>query len=49
MTIQGTETEPCFLNGARTPGIEYNLATGEIHSQLSVNPGAIPEVPKELP
>ncbi len=49
MTIQGTDSEPCFLNGARTPGIEYNLVTGEIRSQLSVNPGAIPEVPKEFP
>jgi hypothetical protein len=49
MIIRGTEAEPCFLNGARTPGIEYNMATGEIRSQLSISPGAIPEMPKELP
>jgi|GEM_PF-446367 len=49
MLVQGTDSEPCFLNGVRVPSIEYNIGTGEVRSQLGINPGAMPEIPAILP
>jgi lipopolysaccharide export system protein LptA len=49
MQVHGTDKEPCFLNGVRVPVIEYNLGTGEVRSQLGINPGAMPEIQVILP
>ncbi len=42
LSITGTENRPCMVNGARVPYIHYNLNTGQLETQLSTIPGAVP-------
>ncbi len=42
LTIEGTENRPCMVNGARVPYIYYNVNTGQLETQLSTIPGAVP-------
>ncbi|MBP8605033.1 MAG: hypothetical protein KBI46_04210 [Phycisphaerae bacterium] len=41
LIINGTEANPCRLDGARVPAIRYNLATGQIETSLSTIPGVL--------
>jgi hypothetical protein len=40
ITAWGDELQPCFLNGALAPGIEYNLKTGRIKTKIT-GPGML--------
>jgi hypothetical protein len=40
ITAWGDESQPCFLNGALAPGIEYNLKTGRIKTKIT-GPGTL--------
>ncbi len=40
ITAWGDESQPCFLNGALAPGIEYNLKTGRIKTKIT-SPGML--------
>jgi hypothetical protein len=35
ITAWGDESQPCFLNGALAPGIEYDLKTGRIKTKIT--------------
>jgi hypothetical protein len=37
---QGSDSEPCLLNGALVDGLEYNIKTGKVKAQVK-GPGAI--------
>ncbi|MBN1391600.1 MAG: LPS export ABC transporter periplasmic protein LptC [Sedimentisphaerales bacterium] len=41
ITAWGNETQPCFLNGALAPGIEYDLKNDRIKTSI-IGPGMIP-------
>jgi len=47
MVITGSETQPCFMNGAQVPVIEYDLKTGRKKTKLSSMPGVFNVKPKE--
>ena len=40
ITAWGDESQPCFLNGALAPGIEYNLKTDRIKTKIT-SPGML--------
>jgi hypothetical protein len=40
ITAWGDELQPCLLNGALVPGIEYNLKTGRIKTRIT-GPGML--------
>jgi hypothetical protein len=40
ITAWGDELQPCFLNGALAPGIEYDLKTGRIKTKIT-GPGTL--------
>jgi hypothetical protein len=40
ITVKGDESQPCFLNGALVPGIEYNLKTDKIKTKITA-PGML--------
>jgi hypothetical protein len=40
ITAWGDESQPCFLNGALAPGIEYNLKTDRIKTKI-IGPGML--------
>jgi len=40
MTVQGSESQPCLLNGALVDGIEYDLKTGKVKAEIS-GPGVL--------
>jgi hypothetical protein len=40
ITAWGDESQPCFLNGALAPGIEYNLKTDRIKTKI-ISPGML--------
>ncbi len=40
ITAWGDDLQPCFLNGALAPGIEYNLKTGKIKTKIT-GPGML--------
>jgi hypothetical protein len=40
ITAWGDELQPCLLNGALAPGIEYNLKTGRIKTKIT-GPGIL--------
>ncbi|MDD5327352.1 MAG: LPS export ABC transporter periplasmic protein LptC [Phycisphaerae bacterium] len=40
ITAWGDESQPCFLNGALAPGIEYNLKSGRIKTKIT-GPGML--------
>lgn len=44
--IEGNEAQPCFVDGVKVPVVDYNLQTGQLKTQLSTSPGAIPVSPK---
>jgi hypothetical protein len=39
--IEGSEKQPCFLDGALVPVIHYNIKTGKVETKLSKTPGAV--------
>jgi hypothetical protein len=40
--IEGSENQPCYVNGALAPEINYNVKTGELKkTKLSRSPGAV--------
>ena len=39
--IEGTESRPCFVDGARAPVIDYNFRTGQLKTKLSRSPSAV--------
>ncbi len=39
--IEGTTNNPCIVDGARVPVIDYNLQTGQLKTKLGSTPGAI--------
>ncbi|MBL7214177.1 MAG: hypothetical protein ISS71_00710 [Phycisphaerae bacterium] len=41
LTITGSEANPCFINGNRTPAIRYNVNTGQFDASLSRTPGVL--------
>jgi hypothetical protein len=41
MHIEGSEKQPCFVDGAPVPVIHYNFKTGKLETKLSRSPGAI--------
>ncbi len=40
MTISGSRTQPCYFNGALVKGIEYDLETGRVKTELA-GPGVM--------
>ncbi len=40
ITAWGDESQPCFLNGALAPGIEYNLKTDRVKTKI-IGPGML--------
>ena len=40
ITARGNESQPCLLNGALVPGLEYNVKTGRIKTSI-IGPGAL--------
>jgi hypothetical protein len=40
--IEGTDAQPCFVDGVKVPVVDYNLQTGQLKTRLSTTPGAIP-------
>lgn len=40
--IEGTESQPCFVDGVKVPVVDYNMQTGQLKTRLSTTPGAIP-------
>jgi hypothetical protein len=40
ITARGDELQPCFLNGALAPGIEYNLKTDRVKTKI-IGPGML--------
>ncbi|MEN6309177.1 MAG: hypothetical protein ABFD91_15630 [Anaerohalosphaeraceae bacterium] len=44
--IEGNDVQPCFVDGVKVPVVDYNLQTGQLKTQLSTSPGAIPVSPK---
>ncbi len=41
LTITGSEANPCFINGVRTPKIRYNINTGQLDTSISATPGLL--------
>lgn len=41
MIVTGSDDKPCFVDGAQTDRIDYNLATGELKTALSPRPSTI--------
>ena len=41
LTITGSEANPAFINGNRTPGIRFNVNTGQFDTSLSTTPGVL--------
>ena len=40
-TITGSEANPCFVDGIRTPAFRFNVNTWEIDTSLSTTPGVL--------
>lgn len=40
--IEGTDAQPCFVDGVKVPVVDYNMQTGQLKTRLSTTPGAIP-------
>jgi hypothetical protein len=41
VNIQGSDSQPCFVDGVKVPTINYNLQTGQLKTKLSTSPGAV--------